>query len=132
MYQDHGGGVGSPQHSPAMRKQDYVTLAVHTCLLVLTLGLALGVHQYAVHERDLEVHDATADRNLALMKMRTDAEESPQIYPSPRACRCTSSHSRRSVTISTCRGNAPACRLRYSRPTRHTDRTAFVLTVLDW
>ena len=73
MYQDHGGGVGSPQHSPAMRKQDYVTLAVHTCLLVLTLGLALGVHQYAVHERDLEVHDATADRNLALMKMRTDA-----------------------------------------------------------
>lgn len=82
----------------------------------------------------------TASVDLLLQQARAyqaaraglESEESPQIYPSPCACRYTSSHSRRSVATSTCRGSAPACRLRYSRPTRHTDRTAFVLTVLDW
>ena len=88
---------------------------------------------------ELEIPEAALEELLVNALIHRDyftsasvPEESPQIYPSPCACRCTSSHSRRSVATSTCRGSAPACRLRYSRPTRHTDRTAFVLTVLDW
>lgn len=55
-----------------MRNQNYGTLAILAGVLVLFLGLSLGWHQYGVYKRDRMAHEATVDRNLALMHLRTD------------------------------------------------------------
>lgn len=55
-----------------MRNQNYGTLAILACMLVLLLGLSLGWRQYDLYQRDHEVHDATINRNLALMQARAD------------------------------------------------------------
>lgn len=56
----------------SLRKQEYLTLAFHSCLLLCLLSLALGFREYEVYKHERDLRAATIDRNLALIQGRSD------------------------------------------------------------
>lgn len=58
--------------SSLLRKQDLLTLAFHSCLLLILLALSLGFRQHEVYKHDRDLRAATIDHNLTLIQGRSD------------------------------------------------------------
>ena len=63
---------GSLVNSMNLRNQEVLTLALHSCVLLILLSLALGFRQYEVYKHDRDLGAARIERNLGLIQGRSD------------------------------------------------------------